>query len=98
PALYTLSLHDALPIFSTELSDYKCFAQCLLDTLTRALETSDSLTTQFRNELQKWKLSRVSIGAVSLDRQGPEFFLTSGTAILKQDRKSTRLNSSHDQI
>jgi hypothetical protein len=28
-------------------------------------------------------LSRVSIGAVSLDRQGPEFFLTSGTAILK---------------
>src|SRR5207247_7589055 len=78
--------HAMLPVFfsvSTELSDYKCFAQCLLDTLTRALETSDSLTTQFRNELQKWKLSRVSIGAVSLDRQGPEFFLTSGTAILK---------------
>ena len=78
--------HTMLPVFfsvSTELSDYKCFAESLLDTFTRTLETSDSLTTQFRNELQKWKLSRLSIGGVSLDRQGPEFFLTSGTAILK---------------
>src|SRR5437763_5909289 len=78
--------HAMLPVFfsvSTELSDYKCFAESLLDTFTRTLETSDSLTTQFRNELQKWKLSRLSIGGVSLDRQGPEFFLTSGTAILK---------------
>lgn len=78
--------HAMLPVFftvPTELSDYKCFAECLLDTFTRTLETSDSPTTQFRNELQKWKLSRLSIGGVSLDRQGPEFFLTSGTAILK---------------
>lgn len=78
--------HAMLPIFfsvSTELSDYKCFAECLLDTFTRTLEASDSMNTQFRNELQKWKLSRLSIGGVSLDRQGPELFLTSGTAILK---------------
>ena len=78
--------YGMLPVFftvPTELSDYKCFAECLLDTFTRTLETSDSPTTQFRNELQKWKLSRLSIGGVSLDRQGPEFFLTSGTAILK---------------
>ena len=54
--------HAMLPVFfsvSTELSDYKCFAESLLDTFTRTLETSDSLTTQFRNELQKWKLSRL---------------------------------------
>src|SRR5438876_188163 len=71
--------HAMLPVFfsvSTELSDYKCFAESLLDTFTRTLETSDSLTTQFRNELQKWKLSRLSIGGVSLDRQGPELSLT----------------------
>jgi len=75
-----------LPVFfsvSTELSDYKHFAEGLLDTFTRALESSDSLTTRFRNELQKWKLKRLSVGAVSLDRQGPEFYLSSGPAILK---------------
>jgi hypothetical protein len=75
-----------LPVFlsiSTELSDYKCFAECLLDTFTHALETSHSLATRVRSELQKWKLSRLSVGGVSVDRQGPEFFLSSGTAILK---------------
>ena len=75
-----------LPVFfsvSTELSDYRHFAEGLLDTFTRALESSDSLTTRFRNELQKWKLKRLSVGAVSLDRQGPEFYLSSGPAILK---------------
>jgi len=77
---------DYLPVFfsvSTELSDYKHFAEGLLDTFTRALESSDSLTARFRNELQKWKLKRLSVGAVSLDRQGPEFYLSSGPAILK---------------
>jgi hypothetical protein len=75
-----------LPVFfsvSTELSDYKCFAECLLDTFTHALETSDSLTIRLRSEVQKWKLNKVSLGGVSLDRQGAEFFLSSGTAILK---------------
>lgn len=75
-----------LPVFfsvSTELSDYKRFAECLLDTFTRALETSDSLATRVRSEVQKWKLSKVSVAGLSLDRQGPELFLSSGTAILK---------------
>jgi AAA ATPase domain len=75
-----------LPVFfsvSTELADYKRFAEGLLDTFARALETSDSLATRLRGELQKWKLSKLSIGGVSLNRQGPEFFLSSGTAILK---------------
>ena len=75
-----------LPVFfsvSTELADYKRFAEGLLDTFTRALETSDSLATRVRGELQKWKLSKLSVGGVSLNRQGPDFFLSSGTAILK---------------
>ena len=78
--------YGILPVLvplSKDYGDYRRFAESLLDTFTRVLETSDSPTTQFRNELQKWKLSRLSIGGVSLDRQGPEFFLTSGTAILK---------------
>jgi hypothetical protein len=76
-----------LPVFfsvSTELADYKRFAEGLLDTFARALETSDSLATRLRGELQKWKLSKLSIGGVSLNRQGPEFLLSSGTAILKR--------------
>ena len=75
-----------LPVFfsvSTELADYKRFAEGLLDTFARALETSDSLATRLRGELQKWKLSKLSIGGVSLNRQGPEFLLSSGTAILR---------------
>jgi hypothetical protein len=75
-----------LPVFfsiSTELTDYKRFAEGLLDTFTHALETSDSLATRILGELQKWKLRRLSVGPVSLDREGPEFFLSSGTAILK---------------
>src|SRR5205814_1684051 len=75
-----------LPVFfsvSTELSDYKSFAEGLLDTFTRTLETSASLENKLRNELQKWKLSRLSVGGVSLERQGTGRFLSTGTAILK---------------
>jgi hypothetical protein len=78
--------YGMLPVFfsvSTELSDYKRFAEGLLDTFTRALETSDSLETTLIGELQKWKLSRLSVGGVSFERQGAEPFLSSGTAILK---------------
>lgn len=75
-----------LPVFfsvSTELADYKRFAEGLLDTFTHALEGSDSVANRLRGELHKWKLNKVSVGPVSLDRQGSEFFLSSGTAILK---------------
>lgn len=78
--------YGMLPVFfsvSTELSDYKCFAEGLLDTFTRALEASGSLETMLIGELQKWKLSRLSVGAVSFERQAAELFLSSGTAILK---------------
>jgi hypothetical protein len=85
-ALCSTSEYRMLPVFfsiSTELSDYKRFAEGLLDTFTRALETSGSLETRLIGELQKWKLSRVSLGGVSFERQGAELFLSSGTAILK---------------
>ena len=78
--------YGMLPVFfsvSTELSDYKSFAEGLLDTFTRTMQTSDALAARLRGELQKWKLNRLSVAGVSLDRQGPEFFLSSGTAILK---------------
>jgi hypothetical protein len=75
-----------LPVFfsvSRDLSDYKRFAECLLDTFTRALETSGTLGDRLRSELQKWKLSRLSVGGASFERKGTEPFLSSGAAILK---------------
>ncbi len=78
--------YSVLPVFfsvSTELCDYRRFAEGLLDTFTRALENSESLASRMRNELQKWRLRRLSVAGVSFDRHGPEFFLNSGTAILK---------------
>jgi hypothetical protein len=65
-----------LPVFfsvSTELSDYKHFAEGLLDTFTRALESSDSLTTRFRHELRSslrtWAPSKWGDGGVPATRQ-----------------------------
>jgi hypothetical protein len=75
-----------LPVFfsvSTELADYRHSAEGLLDTFTLALETSGSLETRLRSELQKWKLSRLSLAGASFERQSTSRFLSSGTAILK---------------
>jgi hypothetical protein len=75
-----------LPVFfsvSTELSDYRHFAEGLLDTFTLALETSGSFETRLRSESQKWKLSRLSVAGASFERQSTSRFLSSGTAILK---------------
>src|SRR5206468_11441963 len=58
PAIYTLSLHDALPIFLPESGG------CVLRAIFEAVVT----------------------------------LLAEAEALLEEDRKSTRLNSSHDQI
>ena len=68
---------------SKELADYRAFAEALLDTFSESLTRSSLATVRLRRELQNWKLSRVSVGAFSVDRDAPQFFLTSGNAILK---------------
>jgi hypothetical protein len=54
-----------------------------LYTIPLRLQTSGSLETRLRSELQKWKLSRLSVGGASFERQSTSRFLSSGTAILK---------------
>src|SRR5206468_11211288 len=93
--IYTLSLHDALPIFYTLMG--KLRGQQLDDTgfvffeqaieLSRALERSPAISARvyveyglFKNQLGSTRRPAV---------------ITSAPA---RDRKSTRLNSSHDQI
>ena len=78
--------YNMLPVqFSVakELADYRTFAEGLLDTFSEALANSRSATVRIQHELRNWKISRVSVGAFSADRTAPQFFLSSGSAILK---------------
>jgi len=78
--------YNMLPVpfsVSKELGDYRAFAEGLLDTFGEALAHSHSATVRIQRELQNWKLGRVSVGAFSVDRNAPQFFLSSGSAILK---------------
>src|SRR5699024_12040594 len=86
--LYTLSLHDALPIFhAKDIADLSC-------------RTSDRTTASMRCRAQRSNsltavlfrvLHNASHGAHSLNRVVTH-------RRLAQDRKSTRLNSSHVSI
>ena len=78
--------YNMLPVqfsVSKELADYRTFAEGLLDTFSEALAHSHSATVRVQRELRNWKISRVSVGAFSADRNAPQFFLSSGSAILK---------------
>jgi len=78
--------YNMLPVqFSVlkELADYRTFAEGLLDTFSEALANSDSATVRLRRELENWKIRRVSVGAFSIDRNAPQVFLSSGSAILR---------------
>jgi len=68
---------------SKDLGDYRRFAESLLDTLAETLATTSSLTTRLRTEVWNWKLKRVSMGGFTLDREAQEFFLSSGSSLLR---------------
>jgi hypothetical protein len=75
-----------LPVFlsiSKELGNYLNFAENLLDRLGMTLIAEGDLTTRLRAEVQNWKLTRVNVGGLTLDRERPQFFLSSGTALLR---------------
>jgi AAA ATPase domain len=68
---------------SKDVSDYMKFAEALCDRLAHALLTSDSLATRIRTEIENWKLTRVNVGALTVDRQPRRYFLSSGSALLR---------------
>src|SRR5205085_10337280 len=80
PALYTLSLHDALPICYDECARFVAWDRVTLDELHRAgvVEYADSSVTANGGVV-------VAESPADHERLG-------------EDRKSTRLNSSHSQI
>lgn len=76
-----------LPVFvsvSKELGDYLRFAESLLDRLAVTLIATGTLTARLRTEIQNWKLKRVHVGGLALDRERPQLFLSSGSALLRQ--------------
>src|SRR5439155_23188561 len=62
---------------SKDISDYMRFAEALCDRLADALLASHSLETRLRTEIENWKLTRVSLGAVAVDRKSRNYFLSS---------------------
>src|SRR5207249_5427186 len=89
-SLYTLSLHDALPIFSGSLSDHYGRRWFLLGGVLvfAAASWAASRTQTFAELMAARALTGLAAGAIS----------TCSIAYAGGDRKSTRLNSSHVSI
>ena len=68
---------------SKDMSDYMKFAEALCDRLANTLLASNSLATRLRAEIENWKLTKVSVGALTMDRSARRFFLSSGSALLR---------------
>src|SRR5206468_6955624 len=93
--LYTLSLHDALPISVSRATEEMASS---VKEIGRQIEQSTSITCQAVAQATK---TDASISELSRAAQRIGDVVNLITAIANQtnlDRKSTRLNSSHDQI
>src|SRR5206468_8246635 len=86
--LYTLSLHDALPIFSSVSAVAERNAEGFLKGRQYSVKIFVSLAAMLLVAGIGCREKPVDTGAL----------ITAQTVGLEQDRKSTRLNSSHDQI
>src|SRR5206468_12466146 len=90
-AIYTLSLHDALPIFGYDA--WTNIVQ-LIDWVCANWRQPDEGIWEVRGGRQEFLYSRVMCW-VAIDRA---IRLATKRSFPAPDRKSTRLNSSHDQI
>jgi hypothetical protein len=69
-----------------DITDYMKFAEALCDRLAHALLASDSFATRVRTEIDNWKLTKVSVGALTVDRRPRQYFLSSDSALLHHAR------------
>src|SRR5204863_8538667 len=96
PHLHTLSLHDALPIFSAtqrRVAEQHAFDRLSLDLIEHRLDQRRLAGSRLANQQRQSARRRQAISQVA---QG--FPLPSGEVQESRDRKSTRLNSSHVEI
>lgn len=68
---------------SKDVSDYMKFAESLCDRLANTLLASDSLAARIRAEIENWKITKVSVGALTIDRHNRRYLLSSGSALLR---------------
>lgn len=79
-----------LPIFisaSSDIPDYLRFAESLLDKLADALAVVPKMQARLQSELRNWRFKKVNFGAVSLERESPRRFLSSGSSLLRHTLK-----------
>src|SRR3712207_7203982 len=81
--IYTLSLHDALPIYARRASDHRALRAM------GAHHAGAGLAAGLRR-----RRGRCGTGLARSDRRGRR----GATPVVERDRKSTRLNSSHANI
>ena len=78
----TLSL--ICPI-SKDLVDYSIFAQALLDKFHMEIISTHKISDKIRAELKRWRLQRIGVSGISLERMHPSYFLSSGNALLRHN-------------
>src|SRR5204862_7657500 len=88
PEIYTLSLHDALPIFGLERLLEACRGRGVGED---TLEAARGAVRNFHGVVQQMSGDRRTLEILLANAGGAE----GGT---QRDRKSTRLNSSHVEI
>ena len=79
-----------LPILfsaSTDIHDYMRLAESLLDKFGDALLAMPNLEARLRAELRNWRLKRLNLGAVGLERHSRRLFLSSGSSLLRHKLK-----------
>src|SRR5260370_8827953 len=79
-----------LPILfsaSTDIHDYMRLAESLLDKFGDALLAMPNLEARLRAELRNWRLKRLNLGSVGLERHSRRLFLSSGISLLRHKLK-----------
>jgi len=75
-----------LPVFisvSTDIRDYLRLAEVLLGQFADVLLTAPKMQAHLRSKLRNWRFERVDFGGVSLKRESPRLFLSSGSSLLR---------------
>lgn len=79
-----------LPVFisaSSDVRDYLRLTENMLDKFTDALLAVPTMQARLRAELRNWRFKSVDLGGVSLERESPRMFLSSGTSLLRHKLK-----------
>src|SRR5206468_11451346 len=98
PAIYTLSLHDALPIFTRWVVPNLYFLALMAEQKTRVRQIAFVDSRVVPDRFVCTSSPREVITALEFHHAELREAARMATFDQDPDRKSTRLNSSHDQI